>query len=79
MEDGEWNWLQQIKKFKDNQNKNLKFDEKKNSSNFSKLSSLNKSRMDKLPSIQKNSDDINFGNLMQKVETANHIQNFQNI
>jgi hypothetical protein len=47
MEDGEWNWLHQIKKFKDNQN--LKFDEKKNSSNFSKLSSLNKSRMDKLP------------------------------
>ena len=77
MEDGEWNWLQQIKKFKDNQN--LKFDEKKNSSNFSKLSSLNKSQIEKLPLIQKNSEDFNFGNLMQKVETANNIQNSLNI
>jgi hypothetical protein len=48
MEDGEWDWLQQIKKFKDQQNKNLKFDE---NSNFSKLSSLNKSGIGKLPKI----------------------------
>ena len=49
MEGGEWGWLQQLNKLKES--KQLKFDDNKNSSNFSKMSSVNKSTLDKLPNI----------------------------
>ena len=63
MEGGEWGWLQQLNKLKES--KQLKFDDNKNSSNFSKMSSVNKSTLDKLPNIfQKSQEDFTFDNLL---------------
>ena len=45
--------------------KKSKIDDNKNSSNFSKLSSVNKSTLEKLPNIfQKSSEEFNFDSLL---------------